>query len=80
MERRRFVVNCVALLGLSVRGYAQGKVPRPKPEKARDPVCGLMVEKEAELSADYNGRTYYFCSKTDRDKFKKTPLKYVPQK
>jgi YHS domain-containing protein len=35
-----------------------------------------MVEKDPQLSADYKGQTYYFCSKTDRDKFKKNPQKY----
>ena len=51
--------------------------PRPRPEKVRDPVCGLMVEKDPELSAAYRGQTYYFCSKADRDTFKKNPQKYV---
>jgi YHS domain-containing protein len=54
--------------------------PRPRPEKVRDPVCGLMVEKDPELSAVYKGQTYYFCSKADRDKFKKNPEKYVKGK
>jgi YHS domain-containing protein len=54
--------------------------PQPRPEKVRDPVCGLMVEKDQELSAVYKGKTYYFCSKADRDKFKKNSEKYVKAK
>lgn len=54
--------------------------PRPRPEKARDPVCGIMVEKDPALSAVYKGTTYYFCSNADRDKFKKSPEKYVKGK
>ena len=54
--------------------------PQPRPEKVRDPVCGLMVERDPELSAVYGGQTYYFCSKADRDKFKKNPEKYVKRK
>jgi YHS domain-containing protein len=54
--------------------------PQPRPQKFRDPVCGLMVEKDPELSAVYGGQTYYFCSKADREKFKKNPEKYVKRK
>jgi YHS domain-containing protein len=54
--------------------------PQRRPEKVRDPVCGLMVEKDPELSAVYQGQTYYFCSRADRDKFKKSPEKYVKGK
>jgi len=32
------------------------------------------------LSADYQGQTYYFCTKTDRDKFRENPQKYVKTK
>jgi len=52
------------------RGQAQ------KPVKAVDPVCGLTVDKLPELSYEYKGETYYFCSKADLEKFKKTPDKY----
>lgn len=48
-----------------------------KAEKAKDPVCGIMVERKPELSYTYKGETYYFCSKADAEKFKQTPEKYV---
>jgi len=51
-----------------------------RPEKARDPVCGIIVEKDPQLAAEYKGKTYYFCSKADRDKFKQSPQKYVKDK
>jgi YHS domain-containing protein len=57
--------------------FAPKSVPQSRPDKVRDPVCGLMVEKDPELSAVYKGQTYYFCSKADRDKFIKNPGKYV---
>ena len=60
--------------------FAPKSTPQPRPEKVRDPVCGLMVEKDPELSAVYKDQTYYFCSKADRDKFKKNPEKYVKGK
>jgi len=30
--------------------------------KAKDPVCGMVVEKSTPLTAKQGGRTYYFCS------------------
>ena len=87
MKRRSFL----ALAGMAMPVFGQAKksapipkttfapknAPQPRPERIRDPVCGLMVEKDPELSAVYKGQTYYFCSKADRNKFTKNPEKYV---
>ena len=80
MKRRRLIIAFVVVLGLSTFAFGQARGPKPRPEKARDPVCGLMVEKDPNLSADHNGKTYYFCSIADREKFKKNPQKYVKEK
>ena len=66
------IVVCV----FSSSMISQTKAPAQKPSKAIDPVCGLTVDKLPELSYAYKGETYYFCSKADLDKFKKTPDKY----
>jgi Cu+-exporting ATPase len=66
------IVVCV----FSSSMISQTKAPAQKPKKAVDPVCGLTVDKLPELSYAYKGETYYFCSKADLDKFKKTPDKY----
>jgi Cu+-exporting ATPase len=31
-------------------------------EKAKDPICGMVVNKSTSLRSERNGRTYYFCS------------------
>jgi len=31
-------------------------------EKAKDPICGMVVDKSTPLRSERNGRTYYFCS------------------
>ncbi len=31
-------------------------------DKAKDPICGMMVEKSTALKTERGGRTYYFCS------------------
>jgi Cu+-exporting ATPase len=48
---------------------------------ATDPVCGMSVDTEkAEFRFDYNGTTYYFCSKHCLDKFSKKPEQYLSGK
>ncbi|MBX4893242.1 heavy metal translocating P-type ATPase [Rhizobium bangladeshense] len=34
------------------------------PARAKDPICGMMVDKATALTAERGGRTYYFCSQT----------------
>ena len=34
----------------------------PAREKAKDPICGMVVEKATALKTERGGRTYYFCS------------------
>lgn len=44
----------------------------------KDPVCGMSVDpNNAPAASVYGGRTYYFCSTADRDKFEQAPTKYV---
>ena len=54
--------------------WAQAEKPE-KAEKVKDPVCNMMVEKKPQLSAQYNGKNYYFCMKADMAAFKKDPDK-----
>jgi len=67
----------VVLAATSMTVWAQAK---KAPEKAKDPVCGIMVDKDPNLSTEYKGERYYFCSKADMEKFKKEPEKYVKKK
>jgi YHS domain-containing protein len=43
----------------------------------KDPVCGMEVGPRATQKATYQGKTYYFCSRADREKFLSDPSKYV---
>jgi putative ABC transport system ATP-binding protein len=36
---------------------------------ATDPVCGMTVEKDKSLSAEWNGKMYYFCARGCREEF-----------
>ena len=43
-----------------------------------DPVCKMEVSvKEAEATAEYKNKTYYFCSEACKDAFEKTPDRSV---
>jgi len=92
MKNLRLIMSLVVLFGFSMLASGQVRKSNPQPEKARnpvsrksnlqsekarDPVCGIMVKKDPQLAAEYKGKTYYFCSIADRDKFKKEPEKYV---
>ncbi len=49
--------------------------------KAKDPVCDMMVdEKDAEATATYQGKKYYFCSEECKEKFEESPEDYVSAK
>jgi len=46
---------------------------------AVDPVCKMIVEKEkAQDKVEFNNKTFYFCHPECREKFRKSPDKYLP--
>jgi Cu+-exporting ATPase len=48
--------------------------------KVKDPVCGMMIDpKTAAAKAEYKDKTYYFCSREEKEKFEKSPETYVKQ-
>ena len=55
-----------------------GKPDESAEGEAKDPVCGMAVDREESTAASaYRGRTYHFCSTACRDKFEQAPEKYV---
>jgi Cu+-exporting ATPase len=77
MKRESIAVVLIAVLVvMSMTAFAQAK----KSEKAKDPVCGIMVDKNPDLSVNHKGEVYYFCSKADMEQFKKNPEKYERKK
>jgi Cu+-exporting ATPase len=53
------------------------KGPREEPTY-KDPVCGMAVSlKTAAATAEYKGKTYYFCAPSCRDKFVADPESYL---
>lgn len=46
---------------------------------AKDPVCGMEVEAEKAVEAEFNSLTYYFCSEACRDKFEENPQLHLKE-
>ena len=48
----------------TVAGQLSSGISRPGSEsgKAKDPICGMVIEKSTALTSQRGGRTYYFCS------------------
>ena len=44
----------------------------------KDPVCQMDIEPEdAAATAEYKGKTYYFCADVCKKEFEKDPKKYA---
>ncbi len=46
-------------------------------ERARDPICGMMVAKATALTSSRGGHSYFFCSAGCRAKFVAEPARYL---
>jgi len=44
---------------------------------AKDLICGMTVDTDRAISAEYEGTTYYFCSNGCRETFLSDPKKYI---
>jgi uncharacterized protein len=60
-----FTLIAAALLGLTLR------------RGARDPVCGMTVDRHTALTSEFRGQTFYFCGPSCRDRFEADPERYV---
>jgi Cu+-exporting ATPase len=46
-------------------------------EMEKDPVCGMSVKKDTPHRYTWNGKEYFFCAASCRDRFAKDPEKYL---
>ena len=44
---------------------------------AIDPVCGMLVEREKAISAEWESQVFYFCARGCRDEFANDPQKFI---
>ena len=50
--------------GTMTHAHAGAAVAATGRERAKDPICGMMVDKATALTCERGGRTYYFCSQS----------------
>ncbi|MHB8525300.1 MAG: YHS domain-containing protein [Candidatus Acidiferrales bacterium] len=47
-------------------------------EAVKDPVCGMSIRADSAFGRqEYAGRTFYFCSASCQEKFRREPGKYT---
>ena len=45
----------------------------------KDPICGMTVDEATALHAERDGKTFYFCGESCRQKFLSTPASAKPE-
>ena len=75
MRRTVLAIVLAGVFALASVAFSQNNAGQG--EKAKDPVCNMMVVKNPELSVRYGNTTYYFCMKKDMVAFQKDPEKYL---
>lgn len=71
----------IVALAASTLSADESAKKTPKPEaKVVDPVCGMTVDPKTADKSVYKGKTYYFCSRSEKQQFDKTPEKYLAKK
>ena len=70
--------NYTTFLNIVFLAVAAGLVALTLRRGARDPVCGMTVDRKAgKPTVVWEGRTFYFCSDSCKAKFEAEPERYV---
>lgn len=78
MTRREILRTLFASSVAAASAVAVSAQDQKPAEKAKDPVCGMTIDKaSAKGKSEYEGKTYYFCSDGCKKKFDAEPKKYV---
>lgn len=51
------------------QAHPAAAAPSSEQDKAKDPICGMLVSKATALKSERGGRTYYFCSESCKQTF-----------
>jgi YHS domain-containing protein len=81
---KNFTLITMMIVGLSATpatfaGAADNQTKNDKRAEAKviDPVCGMTVDPKTAEKSIYKGKTYYFCARSEKEAFEKSPEKYV---
>jgi YHS domain-containing protein len=57
--------------------HSMHDAPAASADKAKDPVCGMMIDKAKATKHTHEGADYFFCADACLAKFKAEPKKYA---
>ena len=69
--------NYTTFLNIVFIGVAAGLVALTLRRGARDPVCGMTVDRSRAVTLEYQGKTLYFCSVRCRSRFEADPDRFL---
>ena len=75
-ETKQHMSMCMDMMK-GAHGDMHGSMGHDKTAQVTDPVCGMKVDPKTALKSVHAGKTYYFCSKEDKEKFDKNPEAYL---
>jgi prolipoprotein diacylglyceryl transferase len=77
MTEYQWISLALVILGTGLLFYRM-KFNKEEKKMAKDPVCGMNVEEQkAAGTSQYGGRSYFFCSKSCKEKFDQNPEQYA---
>jgi hypothetical protein len=69
--------NYTTALNIVFTAVAAGLIGLTMRRGERDPVCGMTVDRSKAVTAEHNGRRYFFCGPGCRTKFEADPERYT---
>ena len=82
MKWAMWALPLLVLAACDARKEGQGESMRPADpstsgDRAKDPICNMMVDKAGPHKATHEGATYHFCAEECLKKFKAEPAKHA---
>lgn len=74
---RRGGMGCGPGVGKHHHGGHGESVPQAESESSIDPVSGQAVDMQTAVTSVYQGKTYYFATRENRDHFEAAPEQYA---
>ena len=71
------ILLVMAMAACPLNAEKSAKKPSKPEAKVVGPVCGMTVDPKTAGPSVYKGKTYYFCSRSEKRQFEKTPEKYL---
>jgi uncharacterized membrane protein YraQ (UPF0718 family)/YHS domain-containing protein len=69
--------NYTTVLNIVFTAVAAGLIGLTLRRAARDPVCGMTVDRGKAVTIEHRGKTYFFCGPGCRSKFEADPERFV---